>query len=132
MDIACKRCGSTDYKSAGKIRGKSRYHCKGCHYNFVRGDARKGRYEEEKKEAIKLYVEGMGFRAIGRFLGVSNVSVLRWIRAAGEKIKTYHEENKKSRTKEVKVIELDEMHHYVKKKKGSAGFGLDLTEQKES
>ncbi|OON69206.1 hypothetical protein B0919_10850 [Hymenobacter sp. CRA2] len=30
--------------------------------------------------ALKLYLEGMGLRAIGRVLDVSNVTVMRWVR----------------------------------------------------
>jgi len=37
-----------------------------------------------KKQALHLYLEGLGFRAIGRMLGVSHVSVYRWIKKFGE------------------------------------------------
>ena len=43
-----------------------------------------GSFIETKKNAIHLYLEGMGIRAIARFLKVSNVAVLKWIRKAGE------------------------------------------------
>ena len=62
-------------------------------------------------------IEGLGFRAIGRVLKVSNVSVLNWIRAAGELVRAYHEE--KAPPEQVDVIELDEMWHFVGKKKKS-------------
>ena len=72
-------------------------------------------------------IEGLGFRAIGRVLKVSNVSVLNWIRAAGELVRAYHEE--KAPPEQVDVIELDEMWHFVGKKKEKYGFGLHWTEQ---
>jgi hypothetical protein len=34
-----------------------------------------------KKKALHLYLESLGFRFIGKFLGVSNVFVLNWIRS---------------------------------------------------
>jgi transposase-like protein len=40
-----------------------------------------------KKLALHMYLEGLGFRAIGRLLGVSNVSVLNWIRSFGKEVK---------------------------------------------
>lgn len=44
-------------------------------------------YSTEKRfEALKLYLEGLGFKSIGRILGVSNVTVLKWIRSMGEKL----------------------------------------------
>jgi transposase-like protein len=36
-----------------------------------------------KRQALQLYLEGLGFRSIGRFLGVSHVSVQKWIRKLG-------------------------------------------------
>ncbi|KAA6334071.1 hypothetical protein EZS27_017586 [termite gut metagenome] len=32
-----------------------------------------------KKQALHLYLEGLGFRSIGKLLGVSNATVLNWI-----------------------------------------------------
>jgi uncharacterized protein YjcR len=79
--------------------------------------------------AIHLYLENMGFRAIGRVLGVSNVAVLNWIRSAGEWIQTYHVQNKAKQRQPVEVIEMDEMWHFVGSKKRSYGFGLHWTEE---
>lgn len=73
----------------------------------------------------------MVFRAIGRVLGVSNVSVLKWIRAAGECIESYHKKNKVNKSQAVEVIELDEMCHYVGSKKIEYGYGLHWNDQGE-
>ena len=67
--MECTRCKSDKIVNNGKVRGKQRM-------------------------AIHLYLENMGFRAIGRVIEVSNVAVLKWIRAAGEWIQAYHERNK--------------------------------------
>ena len=66
-------------------------------------------------------MEGLGFRSIGRFLGVSNVSVLNWIKSFGEQVTSLNEESK-----EIEVVELDEMHSYIGSKKTIAGYGLLL------
>ena len=81
--------------------------------------------------AIHLYLENMGFRAIGRVLGVSNVAVLKWIRAAGEWIESYHKRNKVNKSKAVEIIELDEMCHYVGSKKIEYGYGLHWNDRGE-
>jgi len=47
--------------------------CNGCKY--TRSTPR-GISVEIKRQALQLYLEGLGFRAIGRLLGVSNVAVL--------------------------------------------------------
>ena len=69
-----------------------------------------------------LYLEGLGFRSIGRFLKVSHVSIYNWIKGFGKKI-----EDIRSAT-EIEVIELDEMHTYIGTKKTTAGYGLLLIE----
>ena len=56
-----------------------------------------------KRFALKLYLEGMGFRAIGRILNVSNVAVLKWIRKFGEELPP------PTPPEEVLVMNLDEM-----------------------
>jgi NADH/NAD ratio-sensing transcriptional regulator Rex len=72
-----------------------------------------------KKQALHLYLEGLGFRSIGRFLGVSNVTVLNWIGSFGLK-----ENEFQSKTNEIEVVEIDEIHTSVKKT--TVGYGLLL------
>ena len=36
----CKQCASTQKVKNGKVRGKQRYRCKHCGYNYVEGDER--------------------------------------------------------------------------------------------
>lgn len=64
-----------------------------------------------KRQALELYLEGLGFRSIGRFLRVSHVTVYNWIRSFGEKLEELRSAN------EIKVLEMDEMHTYLGSKK---------------
>ena len=123
----CKRCRSSSVVKNGLVRNKQRYRCKECGYNFVKGDQRKERNLDKQRMALHLYLENMGFREIGRFLGVSNVSVLNWIRAVGKQVKQYHEEQEYP--DKVKVMEFDEMWHFIGQKKENYRFGLHWTEQ---
>jgi transposase-like protein len=68
------RCESKTIVNNGKPKGKQRYKCKSCGFNFVEIDGRRGKNVDKQKMAIHLYLENMGFRAIGRVLGVSNVA----------------------------------------------------------
>ncbi|OAV70329.1 Transposase [Bacteroidales bacterium Barb6] len=65
-----------------------------------------------KKQALRLYLEGSGFRSIGRLLGVSNVSVLNWIRKFGKETQELNLESKETGT-----VEVDEMHLYTGSKR---------------
>lgn len=63
----------------------------------------------------------MGFRSIGPYLGVSNVSVLNWIRSFREEIASLGTESE-----DIEMVESDEMHSYVGSQKTTIGFGLLL------
>jgi transposase len=55
-----------------------------------------------KRQALQLYLEGLGFRSIGRFLGVSHVSVYNWMRKFGQELEDLKSEN------DIEIVELDE------------------------
>ena len=115
----CKKCSSADTYKNGLVRGKQRYKCNTCGLNFTLGDRRnlRAKKQEIKDLAIQLYQLGLGFRAIGKFLGVSNVSVLNWVKKAGNHLP------KIDLPLSVRVMELDEMWHYCKKKEKKFGAG---------
>jgi len=125
--LKCKQCNSPKTVKNGIVRNKQRYRCKSCGYNFVEGDLRKERNLDKQRLALHLYLENMGFRAIGRILGVSNVTVLNWVKSKGKFIKQYHQEQEYP--ERVKIMEFDEMWHFIGSKKESYGFGLHWTEQ---
>lgn len=119
--MECSRCNSSKKVKNGVLKGVQRYKCKDCGYNYT-VEKRAGEYSNEtKRKALQLYLEGLGFRSIGRVLGVSNVSVLNWIRSFGEKVKELQ-----ANDTPIKFAELDEMHSYIGNKKTIVGFGLLL------
>ena len=119
--MKCSKCNCEQNTKNGFVKGIQRYKCKECGYNYT-VEKRSGEYSKEtKRKALQLYLEGLGFRSIGRILGVSNVSVLYWIRDFGEKVKELQSDNNS-----IKFAELDEMHSYIGNKKTIAGFGLLL------
>jgi len=58
-----------------------------------------------------MYLAGLGFRAIGRVLKVSHTAVYSWIKQAGKAVELPVED------KDIEVVEVDEMHTFVGKKK---------------
>ena len=58
-----------------------------------------------------MYMEGLGFRSIGRILGVSHVAMYNWIKSFGIKVDEIESDA------EVDMVEIDEMHSYVGDKK---------------
>ena len=116
----CPKCGCRGLQKNGSVGGKAKKRCKGCGYQFTR-EKLLGVSTQTKKMAIHMYLEGLGFRAIGRVLGVSNVAVLKWVRDAGNKIEQIHKEQDKPHF--TSVIEVDEMWHYIGKKNKNFGSG---------
>ena len=102
--MKCPKCKSNHNRKDGSVKGKQRYKCKDCNHRFTVEWKSTARPESTKKQALELYLEGLGFRSIGRFLGVSHVAVYKWIKSFGQQI-----EKIKSKQK-IKVVELDEMH----------------------
>ena len=125
MKIKCPKCNSEDYVKNGKMNKKQRYLCKECKYNFT-NFTKRGKPKEVKKKAIEMYLEGLGFRSIGRILKVSNVTVLRWIRKATDKLRNILKNKKEVKYWKIEKMELDEMWHFVLKKRKKPGYGLQL------
>ncbi len=69
----CKQCASTQKVKNGKVRGKQRYRCKHCGYNYVEGDERLNASLVVKKAlAILLYAIGKSSCGmLGTIFGVS-------------------------------------------------------------
>ena len=117
----CPKCESKSHVKQGYVGGRQRFKCKDC--NFMYTVSHRGKSTKMKVDALKLYLEGMGFRGIGRFLGVSAVSVMNWIRKFGEEAC-----KEPIKLGDSTIIELDELHTYIGSKKTIFGFGLRLTE----
>jgi transposase-like protein len=115
----CPKCQTEQCSKDGIVRGKQRYRCKSCGYRHT--VTYKWYSESDKQRALAMYLEGLGFRSIGRLLGCSHVAVYQWIKQYGEKDRlnlpaTEHE-----------VVEMDEGHPSIGSKKTLVGCGLPLT-----
>ena len=116
--LACPKCSKRNCIKYGLVKGKQRYKCKGCNYRYT--VSHRGASNHIKRQALNLYLEGLGFRSIGRILNFSHVAVYNWIKAFGKQL----EELKSN--KSIEIVEIDEMHSYIGSKKNTAGFGLLL------
>ena len=62
--------------------------------------------EEIRQQAQDMYLEGLGFRAIGRVLKVSHTAVYSWIKQAGKTVELPVEK------KDIEVANVDKIHTY--------------------
>lgn len=117
---SCPKCSSRNFRKDGIVKSRQRYFCKDCKRHFTVEQV--GKSNKLKRDALILYLEGLGFRSVGRFLNVSHVAVFNWIKSFGEKLDEFRN------TEDIKVVELDEMHTYIGSKKTIVGSGLLLIE----
>jgi transposase-like protein len=110
-NMNCTRCQGNLSTKNGIVLGVQRYRCKLCGYNYTVEHRSGTKPVDIKRMALQMYLEGLGFRSIGRILKVHNTTVYRWIRAFGEQV------NLIRNYKPVKIMELDELHTYVGHKK---------------
>src|SRR4028118_1101407 len=118
----CPKCNNSTSCKDGKANGKQRYFCRHCSYRYTVLKRSTEKTEGQKHLALKLYLEGMGFRAIGRVLGINFVTVYYWIKKWGESLELPKAESP------IEIVELDEIHSYVQNKKTIVGRGLLLTD----
>jgi len=118
----CKNCGAGHAVRNGKVRGKQRYLCKECGFNFVEGDARTNEKIAAKKAMlILLYSLGKAsFNMLARLFNIWPSQVYRWVVQEGLSLPEQEVSG------EIKEMEFDEMWHYIKEKKTSFGSSKPL------
>jgi len=88
LGMKCPRCNSTKISKNGRHRGKQRYKCKECNRQFLEFYTTPGYDRQTKEQCLKMYVNGMGFRAIERVTGVHHTTIISWVKKIGNKLET--------------------------------------------
>jgi hypothetical protein len=73
-------------------------------------------FEEVKREGLKMYVNGLGFRAIERVKNVHHTTIINWVKQVGELLPDYYDPQTIP-----DVGELDELETFVGSKKTKSG-----------
>ena len=79
-DRRCPHCGSNGRPQAGFSRGKQTYRCGECHHRHNPEGNRHYPPPQVKSQAWEMYGAGMSIAAISRALGLSELTVLAWIK----------------------------------------------------
>jgi transposase-like protein len=122
----CPKCKSSHHVKDGVVRGRQRYKCKDCRYRYTVERKSDVKVQETRRLALEMYLEGLGFRAIGRILKISYGTVYVWVKDWGKQISLPR------RDSHVEIVALDKMLHYVASKKDTAGYGLLLIDLENS
>jgi hypothetical protein len=95
--------------------GSQRYQCQLCLRQYTPEPHPLGYDDKIKAMALKLYLEGNGFRRIGRLLSVNHQSVINWLNAYYELLRTMKTTAPVSESPG--ILEMDEMFTFIRAKK---------------
>ena len=118
--MKCPECGATHIRKNGKRKSEHNHICVACGRQFINTyEPHRGYSDEVRRECLKMYVNGSGFRAIERVKGVHHTTVIAWVKHVGEYLPdTYDPET----TPE--VGELDELETFVRLKKQDVALAV--------
>lgn len=117
--MQCPECQSDHIHRNGRKRGKQNYICVNCRRQFLaRYQEHKGYSDSVKHECLKMYVNGMGLRAIGRVKEIHHTTIMNWIKQVGELLPDAYDPETIPQ-----VGELDELETFVGSKKTKSGSG---------
>ena len=108
--LNCPRCSSAVRVKSGAINDRQCYKCQVCRYLYTVVHKSDISTAAQRRMAVTLYVEGLGFRSIGRILGLSHAAIYQWIKALGEEVAQL-------KRSAAQIVEMDELHSYVGQKK---------------
>ena len=117
--MKCPKCGSEHIRKNGIKQGKQNHICADCGRQFINpSEQTKAFPETTKQTCLKMYLNGMGFRAIESVMGVHHTTVIDWVKQKGKKLPdSIAPENIPD------VGELDELETFVGSKKTRFGCG---------
>ena len=110
----CAYCQSAEQqiKSGFNASGSQRFRCRSCDRIYTPEPSPNGYPDEVRRQAVKLYLEGMNLRRIGRILAVNHQSVTNWVNS-------YHAGLPAARAPVAspETLEMDELFTFVGSKK---------------
>lgn len=117
--MTCPQCGASDKqnKHTANASGSARFRCRKCGKTYTPNPIKHQYTEEERTQAIRAYYECKSGRAVGRLMNMDRSNAVRWIKERTADMPEPDASAAGNTAEPVDVIELDEMFHFVKKKK---------------
>ena len=109
----CPKCYNTARQNKAGLTqaGSQRYRCMFCGCKYTPLKKRHGYDPQLRKQAIRLYVDGMNLRRTARHLGVHHRTVALWIKEHVRRLPATPQ------PKKIKTAEIDELFTFLGKKK---------------
>lgn len=122
MERTCPRCGSIKTDKNGQANSYPKRKCKDCAYQYTK-DTLPGAPQNVRLACVLLYVHGLSMNAIAKLFNYTPPAVLRWIKTFGRQ-----DFFKPEPVSDGVLLEIDEMHHYLKKSPIRSGYGRLIVE----
>jgi transposase-like protein len=126
----CPHCQTTErqVKSGFNRTGSQRFQCQECRRQYTPAPRPLGYDDKTREMALKLYLEGNGFRRIGRLLSVNHQSVVNWINA-------FHTQLRAQKLAlpvpgKLSTLEMDELFTFIGTKKSQHSSSPSLIERR--
>jgi transposase-like protein len=109
----CPRCQrkNKQHKVGRTTAGSQRYRCYVCKHTYTPIKKERGYSDELRQQALRLYVDGMNLRRIGRQLGIHHQTVANWVKAYVSQLP------EAPMPEQVKAAEMDELFTFIGDKK---------------
>ena len=109
----CQKCYNSERqnKAGQTISGSQRYRCMFCGSKYTPEKKPHGYDAKVRKQAIRLYVDGMNLRRTARHLGIHHTTVSAWIKEYVSNLP------QAPQPKKVKTAEMDELFTFIGNKK---------------
>ena len=116
--MRCPKCQSTkgQVKNGLNKSGSQKYLCRACGRVYTPAPNPNGYGDEIRLLAIRMYVEGNSYNAIGRILKVNPQSVVNWVKHYTAQLPAAPVPS------QPKIAELDELYTFIGKKKTKSIF----------
>ena len=130
--LNCKFCQSPNLIKRGFMNQKQRYKCKSCNKHHTQNDKREKYDKSIKSLAIIMRIHSNGFRNIAKILSlhfdrkIPYQTIVKWIEKEFQDMK--NNQTKSDCSKEIPIMELDELYTFFKKKTVKSEYGLLLIE----
>ena len=122
----CPKCKSSQKKKNGFRRGKQSYKCKNCGCQYVENPQPRGYSNEVKQLCLKMYLNGMGFRAIARVTEIDHTTIINWVEEAGESLSDEPQDDEIP-----EITEIDELQTFVGNRKNRFWIWTVVNHQKQ-
>ena len=110
--MECPTCQYQKICKNGYHRRKQRYKCSACGRQFLESYSDKGYDNRIKERCLKMYVNGLGFRAIERVMNVHHTTVINWVKQVARPLP-----DAPTAEEIPEIAQLDELQTFVGKKK---------------